>query len=195
VDENSLPGTARWRAWSGDGLEHLVLSRKADYIEAESAVISGPVHAGFAARYSLRVDCEWRTSEMRASIVGASTSVYLRRTEDGHWFDSNNQQLEYLDGIVDVDLSITPFTNSLPIRRLKLCVGESAEIAAAYVSFPELQVSLDRQRYTRVASDRYRYEPLDSDFVRELSVDQYGFVITYPGLFRRVEYNSPADRY
>ena len=187
VDENPFPGTARWRTWSGEGLEHAVLNRNADYIEVQSAVISGPIHAGFAVLYAVRVDSEWSTLEVRASIIGASTSVYLRRTENGHWFDSNNQQLHSLDGIVDVDLSITPFTNSLPIRRLKLCVGESAEIAAAYVSFPELEVSLDRQRYTRVASDRYRYESLDSDFVRELSVDRYGFVITYPGLFRRIE--------
>jgi hypothetical protein len=64
-----------------------------------------------------------------------------------------------------VDLSITPLTNTLPIRRLKLGVGESAEIATAYVAIPDMEASLDRQRYTRVAFDRYRYVPLDSDFV------------------------------
>jgi hypothetical protein len=45
----------------------------------------------------------------------------------------------------------------------------------------------DRQRYTCLEPLRaYRYESLDSDFVREIQVDQNGLVVTYPGLFRRL---------
>jgi hypothetical protein len=168
-------------------LEHVVLKKNAGYFEIQSAVISGPIRAGFAALYTLRLDPDWRTRELQASVLETSKSVYLRCTEEGHWFDATNRQLPHLSGVVDVDLSITPLTNTLPIRRLKLDVGESAEIATAYVAFPELQVSLDAQRYTRVAIDRYRYESLDSDFVREMHVDRHGLVITYPGLYQRID--------
>jgi hypothetical protein len=187
VEENDLPGTINWRDWSGYGLEHVVLSKKAGYIEVQSAVISGPIGAGFATLYSLKLDSGWCVIEMQAALLGAAEPVYLRRTAEGHWFDRNDRSLLHLNGIFDVDLSITPFTNSLPIRRLKLGVGESGEIVTAYVAFPPLTVSADRQRYTRVAVDRYRYESLESDFVREITVDRNGLVITYPGLFQRVE--------
>ncbi len=187
VEENTLPGTVHWRDWSGYGLEHVLLSRKANYIEVQSAVISGPIRAGFAALYSLKLDSNWCVVEMQASLLGAAESLYLRRTEEGHWFDGNGQSLPDLAGIFDVDLSITPLTNTLPIRRLKLGIGESADIVTAYVAFPHLTVSPDLQRYTRVTSDRYRYESRDSDFVREITVDRNGLVITYPGLFQRIE--------
>jgi hypothetical protein len=113
-------------------------------------------------------------------------SVHLRRSKDGEWFDGSDRLLPDFSGAFDVDLSITLLTNTFPIRRLKLAVGGSAEIIAAYIAFPGLTISPDRQRYTRLSPDLYRYESLDSDFVREITVDQPGLVITYPGLFHRV---------
>jgi hypothetical protein len=92
-----------------------------------------------------------------------------------------------LDGAIDVDVSATPFTNTLPIRRLDLAEGQSADIRAAYVSLPELTVKIDPQRYTCLERGRrYRYESLDSEFVREIVIDAEGLVVTYPGLFKRV---------
>jgi hypothetical protein len=148
VEDSTLPETIHWRDWSGYGLEHAVLSKRAGCIEVQSAVICGPIGAGFAALYSIKLDSGWCVIEMQASLLGTAESVYLRRTAEGHWFDGNNRSLPHLNGIFDVDLSITPFTNSLPIRRLKLRVGESAEIVTAYVAFPQLTLSRDSQRYT-----------------------------------------------
>ena len=88
---------------------------------------------------------------------------------------------------MDVDLALTPFTNTLPIRRLGLGTGESAEIRVAYVELPAFAVTTDPQRYTCLEPERrYRYESLESGFVREIDIDVNGLVVTYPGLFRRV---------
>jgi uncharacterized protein len=187
VKEDALPKIIRWRDWSGDSLEHMLLRQKKGYIEVHSTVISGPACTGFAAGYSLKLDPNWCVLEVKASVLGVADSICLRRTEEGRWFDGNNVSVPDLKSAVDVDLSITPFTNTLPIRRLQLGVGESAEITTAYIAFPELIISPDSQRYTRLSFERYRYESMDSDFVREIVVDRNGLVITYPGLFRRVE--------
>lgn len=78
----------------------------------------------------------------------------------------------------------------LPIRRLGLEPGESADLEVAYVAVPGLAVEPDGQRYTRLESgghdEIYRYESLESDFVADLPVDADGLVLDYPGLFRRV---------
>lgn len=187
VMENILPQVIRWRDWAGSGLEHVILSEKIGFISAQSSVISGSEHTGFAAQYSLKLDQNWCVLEVEATVLGAADSVSLRHTNEGQWFDDNNSLLPDLQGIFDVDLSITPFTNTLPIRRLRLGIGESAEITTAYISFPQLTVSPDPQRYTRLSLERYRYESRNSDFAREIIVDRDGLVITYPGLFRRVE--------
>jgi hypothetical protein len=91
-----------------------------------------------------------------------------------------------LSDAIDLDLAITPFTNTLPIRRLDLAVGDEGDVTAAYVSFPDLEVNIDEQRYTRLDEDVYLYESLDSDFSREITVDLDGIVVEYPGLFERL---------
>ena len=182
----ALPGIVRWRDWSGSGLEHVYLVEGTQRTDARSVAISGPVSGGFAALYSVRLDSDWRVLEVQASVFGTAESVHLRRSKEGEWFDGSDRLLADLNGAFDVDLSITPLTNTFPIRRLKLAVGDSAVIMAAYIAFPGLTVSPDRQRYTRLSSDRYRYESLDSGFVREITVDEHGLVITYPDLFHRV---------
>ncbi len=80
---------------------------------------------------------------------------------------------------------MTPFTNTLAIRRLGLEVGESAEIKVAYILVPELSLRAAPQRYTRLADRLWRFDGLDIDFTADLTVDESGFVIEYPGLFRR----------
>lgn len=106
---------------------------------------------------------------------------FLRlHVRDQQW-QVDEQEREDLTGCVDVDLSITPATNTLPIRRLRLAVGESAEVTAAWVRFPALSVEPLRQRYTRLAENRYRYESLESGFTAELTVDDQGLVTHYPG--------------
>ncbi|HVN28269.1 MAG TPA: putative glycolipid-binding domain-containing protein, partial [Candidatus Binataceae bacterium] len=90
-----------------------------------------------------------------------------------------------LRGAIDVDIAVTPFTNILPIRRLGLSEGQRAEILVVYFQLPQLTVTTDRQRYTRLGNRVYRYESVDSDFTRDIEVDERGLVVTYPDLFRR----------
>ena len=131
--------------------------------------------------YEAVVDPDWvfRSLEVTAP---ERRSLRLRRDSNGCWF-ANEEPRPDLAAAVDIDLAFSPFTNTLPIRRLTLTVGSSAEIVTAYVDAPSLHVTPDPQRYTRVAADQYLYESLDSDFSRRITVDADGFVLDYPGLF------------
>jgi hypothetical protein len=77
-------------------------------------------------------------------------------------------------------------TNTLPIRRLAPAIGESIDVTAAWVRFPELTLEPLPQRYTRLSERRYRYESNGGAFVAELEVDDAGLVITYEGGWERV---------
>jgi hypothetical protein len=92
---------------------------------------------------------------------------------------------------VDVDVYPSPFTNTLPIRRLPdPVIGRPVAIAVAWVTLPELTVQVARQEYTLLARDadsaRWRFRALDSDFTAELDVDGDGLVRDYPDIARRV---------
>jgi len=174
---------ARWRPWAGDGLEHLVLHERPDGVVAESAVVADD----FAARYRIVCDAAWRTRRLEVAVIGAERGLTLAGDGLGRWTDAAGAAMPGLNGALDVDLTLTPFTNTLPIRRLRLDAGRSADILVAYVRAPELTVEIERQRYTCLERGRrYRFESADGEFTCELEVDERGLVVVYPDLFRRV---------
>jgi hypothetical protein len=94
-------------------------------------------------------------------------------------------EMRDLRGCDDVDLAVTPATNTLPIRRLDLQIGQSKSVIAAWVKFPELTVEPLSQRYLRLGKDTYRYES-NTGFSTEIVVDELGLVTTYPGGWERI---------
>jgi hypothetical protein len=178
---------ARWRDWAGAGLEHLVLREADDGVTADSVVVGSAEGEAFAARYRIACDAAWRMRRLDLELVGTGRTLVLTRDGSGVWRDGTSLALPNLAGAVDVDISVSPFTNTLPIRRLRLARGQAADLGMAYVRVPELSVAPDPQRYTCLEPDRlYRYESLDSDFTRDIEVDEHGLVVVYPGLFRRI---------
>jgi uncharacterized protein len=177
---------ARWQEWAGAGIQHVVLREGAEEIVTEAAVIATD-EGCFAARFRILCDSAWRVRQVEASVVGDDRRVALTSDGAGRWRDNMGAPQPQLDGAIDVDLPITPFTNTLPIRRLNLRAGESADIRVVYIILPDFTITTDLQRYTCLEPlRRYRYESLDSDFVREIEVDGSGLVVTYPGLFKRL---------
>lgn len=179
--------TARWRDWAGDSLQHLVLTQGVDGIVAEAAVVGEEEGERFGARFRIACDTAWRTHRVEVDMIGSTLRLDLHGDGAGHWRDGAGKHLPELDGGTDVDLPLTPFTNTLPIRRLNLRAGESADLRIVYIVLPAFAVTMSPQRYTCLEPlRRYRYESLDGDFVREVEVDADGLVVTYPDLYRRV---------
>jgi hypothetical protein len=90
-----------------------------------------------------------------------------------------------LGGCTDIDLTCTPFTKSLPIRRLGLDIGATDDVRCAMVDVETLELVATRQRYERLALRRFRHTNLDSGICTDLDVDQYGLVHDFPDHFRR----------
>ena len=178
---------ARWQDWSGKGIEHTVVTCSQKLNSADGVVISAAEGQPFAVRYQIRCDRLWTLKQAYIEIVGDQRKLEFVSDGRGQWTDASGNPLPRLDGAIDIDLSVSPFTNTLPIRRLQLAKGSSVEIRAVYVHFPDLEIVSDPQRYTCLDPlRRYRYESLDSDFVREIEVDEDGLVVNYPGLFKRL---------
>lgn len=175
----------RWREAAGEGVQHLVLDRSPGQIAAEGMIVTGG-EAPFAARFRLLMDSRWRTRRLSVAVLGNPVVLVLLADGKGGWTDAAGADLPDLAGVQDVDISATPFTNTLPIRRLRTAVGKSVDIDTAHVNLPSMTVSRDAQRYTRLEERLWRYESRDSDFVRDITVDEDGVVLSYPGLFERV---------
>jgi hypothetical protein len=134
--------------------------------------------------------------------AGATTAVHVRdlrgfetrtlvldRNSKGSW-SVDGKPARSLRGCSDVDLGCSPSTNTLPIRRLRLGIGSSHTIKAAWVRFPDLQVVKADQTYTRVDEFTYRYA--SGTFEGEISVDDDGLVTVYE-VWKRTGYAVGPD--
>ena len=190
VRRSSVEREVMWAPWEGPGLEHLRLVTSDGGVVANGLVIGLEAGRPFRIGYEIRCDGRWRVREVRVATPDSGRPVIeLLADGEGHWKSGGGEPIPELDGCIDVDISATPFTNTLPIRRLGLEPGESEELTVTYVRVPELLVGPERQRYgcleAQADGGLYRFEALPSGFTAELPVDADGLVIDYPGLFRR----------
>ncbi len=114
----------------------------------------------------------------------------LDRNEKGAW-TRDRATVRQLKGCTDVDLEFSPATNALPIRRLRLSIGASEAIQAAWVRFPELTVEKSRQSYTRL-DDEGTFRYASGSFEADLSADDDGLVYAY-GVWRRTGNAEGSD--
>ncbi|RJP16036.1 MAG: hypothetical protein C4520_18635 [Candidatus Abyssobacteria bacterium SURF_5] len=177
---------AGWQNWEGDATESLTLRETKEGIFVESIITkSGP--ESFTVRYTIACDASWRTRNFEIILIEQNEKLRLESDGFGRWSHDPDVGAE-INGAVDIDISATPFTNTLPIRRLRLKENETKEISVVYVTVPELNVSAERQRYTcLIPNRRFRFEQMDTGFVREIETDQEGLVLIYPGLFKRIQ--------
>lgn len=178
---------ARWQEWTGAGVQHLVLHEADDAIVANAVVVGMEEETPVGAWFRITCDTAWHVRKVAAGVAGDDRRIALSADGQGNWHDGDGKSLPALAGAIDVDLPLTPFTNTLPVRRLGLRASQSADLRVVYIVLPAFEITISPQRYVCLEPlRRYRYESLDSSFVREVEVDGSGLVVTYPGLFRRL---------
>ncbi len=178
---------------------HSILWRRLDHPGHESALIFSDndswhlngtavfLYDGLPCRLDYRIVCDSQWHSRSAYVAGWVGNDLIERklviTPDQRWLmnDKNSPQVA---GCVDVDLNFSPSTNTLPIRRLGLSVGEAEEVRAAWLRFPSFELEPLTQIYRRLDKNTYRYESAGGKFVRDLTVDDKGFVTNYPELWK-----------
>ncbi len=179
----------RWMTQEGRGVEYLALTATGDGCVAQGVVVgpdAGPLYTGalFGCSYTIGCDARWRVRQVDVRVAGGAHLI-LRADGQGRWRGHDGAPLPLLDGCIDVDLTCTPFTNTLPIRRLDDALCERQEITVAYITLPEASVMPSRQAYTKLGANRYLFESISNPFRAEIDTDTDGFVLHYPGLFDR----------
>jgi uncharacterized protein len=181
-----------WEALAWPGLEHLVVRTTSDSIEANGMVVAldqRPIRL----HYRLTCDRDWTTRQLIVEESVSRTVMTFRSDGAGRWTNDTGRVIEELTGCIDIDIAATPFTNTLPIRRLALQSGDRRDLRMVYVIVPELTVLAADQRYTCLAANddgaTYRFE--SGSFRADITVDAEGLVVDYPDLWRR---RWPAGR-
>jgi uncharacterized protein len=180
-----------WSNLADPGMEHFYLRGGDDEVTADGMVVGVEENVGFRIRYQINCDSRWQVRKVVVQSVDENEQILSFASDGlGNWTDESGNPISEFHGCLDVDITATPFTNTLPIRRLGLRTGESAEIQVVYFTIPKMRVSVVPQWYTCLETGstggKYKFESLDSGFTAVITVDTDGLVENYPGLFRRV---------
>jgi hypothetical protein len=174
--------------WSGienSSLENCIIENNATGIFIRSTIIGSYQQEIYEVAYTLQLDKSWHTQScsIRCQHNNEIRGVELEKTVAG-WILNGETKPEF-DACIDVDIRLTPFTNSLPINRLKLKIGQKQEIDVIYIDILSNSVKNVQQRYQCTAANQYRYENMANHFEAEIQVDDLGLIIDYPQLFKR----------
>jgi hypothetical protein len=174
----------RWQPAEGIGLEHCHVHETADGVIVRSVLIGDRDGFAFGATYDARLDPDWTFRSLVVQLHDGR-SLRLVSNGEGDW-KANGRRMPELEGCVDIDLSGSPFTNTLPLRRAKFEAGVPQRFDMAWVPLDTLEPFRDGQIYTQLDATHYRYQSARGDFEQILTVDEHGFVLDYPTLFSRL---------
>jgi uncharacterized protein len=177
-----------WRRLDSVGLELLALRMRAEGVWVESSVICA-ANGGFRLDHVWNLTPDWRALSLRIERWDADGRRNLTLERDGEGWRVDGARQPDLDGAEEPDLSVTPFCNTLVMRRMPAADGASLTVDTAYVNGDDLTVTRSRQRYDWKAPGRFRYIDLglSAGFEADLQVDEERLVQHYEHLFERID--------
>lgn len=182
----AITSTIFWRRLDTDGLERLSVVEGDTGIFAKGTILTtegGGCHVG----HEWHLDSNWSVLSVAVSREGADGQKALRLDRTGNRWKVDGQTRPDLDRASEVDLSLTPFCNTLALRRLMGADGNTIVLDTAYIDGVALSVVRSRQAYDRLGNRCFRYRDpgLAKGFEAMLDVDDFGFITRYEGLFER----------
>jgi hypothetical protein len=181
----SMHRVIRWRWLENRGLEHCEIRETGWGYVARSVVIGSFEGLDFGCRYEVELDLDWRFRHLMLERADGHVLI-LKSDGQGNWERSTGDALPQFEGVSDIDISVTPFTNSLPLRRARLEPQVPQRFCVVWIPLDTLEPFLDEQIYERLDSHRFRYRAADGSFTAEFEVDPDGLVTSYPPLFERL---------
>jgi hypothetical protein len=177
-----------WRHTDLDGLECLELSIKPEGIEAVGTVLSSAA-GGLRLKHRWRLAPDWSVLGVDVERWNAAGFAALHVERQGGVWRVDGQDRPDLNGAVTVDLTVTPFCNTLLVRRVPASIGAELEADVAFIDGVTMAVTKSRQRYERMDERRLRYVDLGvaEGFEADLIVDEQGIILHYEHLFERVD--------
>ena len=175
--------------WTGQeyySLENCLVNTTDIGSEINSIIIGKYDEKIYRVEYKVKTNQNWETLYVEVQCQHSNQREQLIFESDGKgkWL-MNGKPADQFRGCIDVDVPLTPFTNTLPINRLKLSQDEEHQIQVIYLDLLEQQIVPVKQKYIRLSKTEYHYENVPNDFEAEIEVDELGFVVNYPSLFVR----------
>ncbi|MDQ1275564.1 MAG: uncharacterized protein QG610_1138 [Euryarchaeota archaeon] len=140
----------------------------------------------FAMEYDVVLTKDWDIKEVSIKSLLDERIIKIVHKGD-QWYDCEGKHLAEFEGVELVDISISPFTNTLPIKRLQFEGKKPQKVDIIYFDENKFSLSRLQQIYSQIDERTYRYQDIVlPDFVSDITVDDEGLVIDFPKMFKRI---------
>ena len=139
-------------------------------------------------RYDVRCSQDWNSQS--ASIDGwighRDFRLHLERGSNSDWM-VNGEVVPHTSDLHDIDLGFTPATNTNAINRMDMQNRKSGASRVFWLDVSDWRMKPLAQAYVRQSPTSIAYTSPDHDYHTELTVDDFGIVRTYPGLWEAMD--------
>lgn len=137
----------------------------------------------FSIRYKVTMDLFWKVLQVSVEILHCpDLNLQLIRGQGNSWVNELGIEFIELRGAEEIDISLTPFTNTIVMR--KMTAHQQKKVKVIFINISEWSLKLVDQQYTLIDQKTFKYENFSTNFSSIIEVDDLGLVIAYPGLFK-----------
>lgn len=186
--EKRAPGhamNALWRRLDRPGHDAAYLRQQGDGWRLSGGAVYSSERGPASVAYAVDVDRGWAATKatVRGFIGDRAFEYEILRRPDA--WRVNGVVAPASSELPDLDLSFTPATNALQLRRAAPSIGQTISLPAAWFDLDRATLSELPQTYERLAATIYRYAAPSVPYEGFLEVASDGFITTYPNLWRR----------
>jgi hypothetical protein len=182
--QQKTPQEMVWQGIFSQTTEYCRITADNENISYAGVVVGASQGKPVDISYALETDSAFNL--LTVSIQALDQPWLILRRTGKHWQDGKGKLLPEFDACTDIDISLTPLTNTFPIRKMHMAVGASKTVEVIYIDALTGGLKPVAQKYSRLSANVYGYENLASGFTADLTVDNEGFVIDYPGAWRQI---------
>jgi hypothetical protein len=186
ADGHPMQATIIWKGLYYHSMENCVVASSDFGNEISSTILGYHERQAFQVDYHIRTNKNWeiKFASVRTRLNDVADTTVLE-VKNGECF-LNGEKNAAFAGFVFIDISLTPFTNTLPINCLQLKRKERQVIQVIYFDILGKETKPAKQVYTRLSANRYLYENFDGSFSAAITTNERGLVTRYPQLFKMI---------
>ncbi|HXS35907.1 MAG TPA: putative glycolipid-binding domain-containing protein [Flavipsychrobacter sp.] len=183
-----------WKGRYYQSMEYCNLVQAESGNEIQSTIIGYHEQQIFKVEYHIHTNKEWEVYlvSIHMQLDSKSETIALEN-KDGIWYLNSKPEPSF-KSIVYIDISLTPFTNTLPVNGMAFENDKQQIIDVIYFDLLEKKTKPSKQIYTRLSTNKYLFQTYDGSFKAEIEVDEQGLVTDYPQLFEMLGKNSKVSR-
>ena len=142
--------TVIWKGLFYKTVEYCNISFQMNTIFIDGTIVGMANRQPININYQILLDRDFGITSLTLKETDCKPFLIQMTRKNKKWFDEKGIHLEQFDKCDDIDISLTPMTNTIPINRLHLIPGQSQSLFVIYIDPLKNDLEVAQQSYTNL---------------------------------------------